>query len=106
MVTVLLEENDTPLSAAHASILLVAIFNALGTTVWFLVVIYIAKSFPNNDTSTFLILPRCHLLPPEKDKVSTSLCGISKSVSLLCDVVPSTLPFLFHCYHNGLQHLP
>ena len=82
MIIVLLGEKVRPLSAAHASNLLVTPCNGLDVTLRFLVVIYIAKSLAKSDPSTPLPnYPNIPIIATKKRvTLSTPPCEIPKSV--------------------------
>ena len=67
MLTVLVGEKVKPLSAAHASKLLVTPCNTLEASLWFFVVMYIARSSAKSVPSTpFLSYPNILLIATRK----------------------------------------
>ena len=81
MLTILLGEKVRPLSAAHASKLLVTLCNALNATLWLLVVMHIARSSVKSDpTIPFLSSPYIQFIASrkrvngQKAITSTSYC--------------------------------
>ena len=78
MLTVLLGKNVRPLSAAHASNLLFSHYNALVATLWFLVVMYFARSSAKSDPST--PFPNIPLIVTRK---KVTLCTLSCGIPIL-----------------------
>ena len=84
MHIVLPRKKVRPLSAAHASNLLVTPCTTLEATLWLLVVMCIARSPAKSDPSTpFPSSPNISLIALRKRvTLSTPSCGIPKSVRL------------------------
>ena len=93
MLTVLLGEKISSFSAAHPSNLLIIPCNALEATLWYLVVMYIARLSAKGDSST--PLPNILLIATRK-RVMLSIppCQISRSVCLLCETDPHTFTLI------------
>ena len=106
MLTVLLGDKVRPLSVAHASNLLVTPCSTLDVTLLLLVGTYIARSSAKSDPFTsFPSSPNIPLIATWKRVIlSTTSCGIPKSVYLFFQVYPSTRTLITNEFSDEFQH--
>ena len=82
--------------AAHVSSLLVTSCRSMAATLWFLVIMYIARSYAKSVLSTpFPKSPNIPLIATRRRvALSTPPCGTPKSVYLFCEMDPPTLTLI------------
>ena len=110
MFAVFLVEKVSPLSAAHASNLFITPCCALAASLWFLVVIYIARPSTKSDQSTqFSNSPRVSLIATRKSQSHLVLFLVEFSgLYLFCGVNLATLTFIHlkQILLNFIDHWP